>query len=467
MPRLTHIFLSAVLLAVAPGLHAEVASPPPARRIDGYRGIWFELGQKSQFGDKYSGGLGTYTANHAPMAVYSAAADKTFFVYGGTPAGNQRRLLAMISYYDHQTGKVPRPVVVMDKSPVNDPHDNPTVNIDRQGHLWVFVSGRGQLRPGMIYRSVRPYDIDAFEKIEESEFTYPQIWANEHGKSMLLFTKYTAGRELYWKTSDDDRTWSPDHKLAGFGGHYQTSCQINGKIATFFNYHPGGNVDRRTNLYYAQSTNLGESWTTVDGTPLALPLSKVANPALVIDFQAQDRLMYTCDLNFDADGNPILLYVTAMGPRPGPDSNPRQLQVTRWTGHDWNTSVLAPVTHNYSMGSLWITGAEWRIIAPTSTGPQPLGAGGEIALWLSRDHGRTWSQQRQLTSGSASNHNYVRRPLHAKDPFFALWADGNPDHPSESHLYFSDSTGTRIQRLPYTMTTDTATPEAIAVKRQH
>ncbi|NMC40326.1 MAG: hypothetical protein GYA43_04005, partial [Bacteroidales bacterium] len=45
---------------------------------DGYRGIWFSLGQYSEYGDKYSGGLGTYTANHIPVAIYSSEAGKTF-----------------------------------------------------------------------------------------------------------------------------------------------------------------------------------------------------------------------------------------------------------------------------------------------------------------------------------------------------------------------------------------------------
>lgn len=56
------------------------------QRVDGYRGIWFTIGQaRSDYGDKYSGGLGTYTMKHIPMAVYSKEADKTFFVYGGAP----------------------------------------------------------------------------------------------------------------------------------------------------------------------------------------------------------------------------------------------------------------------------------------------------------------------------------------------------------------------------------------------
>ena len=70
-------------------------------KADGYKGIWFTLGQFSEYGDKYSGGLGTYTANHIPIAIYSPEVKKTFFVYGGTTAKDQRHLLIMISYFDH------------------------------------------------------------------------------------------------------------------------------------------------------------------------------------------------------------------------------------------------------------------------------------------------------------------------------------------------------------------------------
>ncbi len=56
------------------------------KKADGYKGIWFTLGQVSEYGDKYSGGLGTYTVNHVPMAIYAPKVGKTFFVYGGTTA---------------------------------------------------------------------------------------------------------------------------------------------------------------------------------------------------------------------------------------------------------------------------------------------------------------------------------------------------------------------------------------------
>jgi len=430
--------------------------PPLSGAIAGYRGIWFTLGQFTRHGDKYSGGLGTYTANHNPMAVYAPKVHKTFFTYGGTTDKHERRLLIMVSYYDHKTGTVPRPVIVHDKQGVDDPHDNGSINIDAAGHIWLFVSGRGRHRPGFKYRSQQPYSIVAFDRISEEEMTYPQPWPLPKLGWLHLFTKYTKGRELYWETSPDGRTWSEDQKLAGFGGHYQVSGTHGKKVGTFFNYHPDGNVDKRTNLYYAQTEDGGKTWTTVDGKPLALPLSEVKNPALVIDYEAQGLLMYTCDLNFDPEGHPLLLYVTSRGYAPGPENDPREFRLTRWTGRRWETSVVAKTDHNYDMGSLWVARNEWKVIAPTLPGPQPYGSGGEMCLWSSTDHGATWTLKKQVTQNSPRNHNYARRPVNAHDPFFAFWADGDPNQFSESRLYFCNSNGEQLWQLPYDMESDTA-----------
>lgn len=234
--------------------------PDRSRRIAGYRGIWFDLGQQSEFGSKYSGGLGTYTAKHHPLAVHAPEVQKTFFVYGGTTARNERHLLAMASYYDHRSKTVPRPVVVHDKEGVDDPHDNPSLQIDQRGRLWVFVSGRGRKRPGQVYRSRLPHDISSFEDLGQREFTYPQPWWIEDEGFLFLFTKYTRGRELYWSTSDAfGESWGPDQKLAAMGGHYQMSNQQGDRIITAFNRHPGGNVDRRTNLYFFADQGSGQN----------------------------------------------------------------------------------------------------------------------------------------------------------------------------------------------------------------
>ncbi|MEO5802446.1 MAG: BNR-4 repeat-containing protein [Verrucomicrobiota bacterium] len=438
---------------------AKLAALQPGRN-DGYRSIWFTLGQFSEYGDKYSGGLGTYTANHVPIAIYAPAMDKTFFVYGGT-IKDDRHLLIMASYYDHVTHQVPRPTIVHDKNGVDDPHDNAAICIDGEGYIWVFVSGRATARPGFKYKSKQPYNVSEFEFIRQDEITYPQPWFIPGFGFLHLFTKYTAGRELYWETSTNGINWSTHKKLAGIGGHYQVSQMRDGKIGTFFNRHPGGNVDKRTDLYYIQTEDSGTTWTTAGGVPVSVPLTTTNNPALVINYSAQSNLVYGMDLNFDTNGNPVMLYITSNDYQPGPNGDPRTWRITRWNGTAWITSTVCTSDHNYDMGSLYIRTNEWLIIGPTQNGPQVYQTGGEMALWKSTNEGATWQMLRQITTNSIYNHSYARRPVHAKDPFFAFWADGNSTNLSPSRLFFGNSDGTQVWQLPYDSSALLNTPQQI------
>jgi len=419
--------------------------------VDGYKGIWFTLGQFSEHGDKYSGGLGTYTADHIPIAIYSHEAGKTFFVYGGTTSADEKHLLIMISYFDHKTKMVPKPVIVYDKQGVNDPHDNAALSIDNEGFIWVFVSGRGTSRPGLIFKSTRPYSIENFDKILQGEMTYPQPWWVKEKGFIYMFTKYTKGRELYWNTSRDGKSWSPDQKLAGMGGHYQVTNMFGNKLVSVFNYHPGGNVDKRTNIYAVQSDDMGKTWCTVGGEKLYLPLTDPHNESLIRDFEAENKLVYINDLNFDRDGNPIILAVISNDFRPGPNGNPREWMIIHWKNNKWNFHKVCESTHNYDMGSLYIENEIWKIIGPTEAGPQKYGTGGEIAMWISADEGLTWNKPKLLTNLSLRNNSYVRRPLNAHKDFYAFWADGDADKFSESHLYFTNQKGDKVWELPYEM----------------
>ncbi|MFT2010515.1 BNR-4 repeat-containing protein [Pontibacter sp. 13R65] len=430
-------------------------------KADGYKGIWFTLGQFSEYGDKYSGGLGTYTANHNPVAIYAPEVNKTFFVYGGTRQQHEKHLLIMLSYYDHNKGIVPKPVVVHDKAGVDDPHDNASVAIDAQGYIWVFVSGRNVTRLGFIFKSRRPYEIDAFDEMYKGDMTYPQPWWVPGKGFVHLFTRYTKGRELYWNTSADGRTWAPGQKLASMGGHYQLSGMQGNKLVSVFNYLPGNNADKRTNLYLLQTENLGNTWTTVDGKPVSTPLTAVQNAALVHPYEAEGKLVYLNDLNFDKNGNPVILAVISNHHQPGPKGNPHEWQLIHWEYGKWNIRKVLESTHNYDMGSLYINNDYWEIIGPTEPGPQLYGTGGEMALWVSKNNGKDWKKKRNLTNNSSRNHSYARRPLAAHPDFYAFWADGNADKFSESKLYFSNKNGKKVWELPYNMTKDFEKPRRI------
>ena len=110
------------------------------------------------------------------------------------------------------------------------------------------------------------------------------------------------------------------------------------------------------------------------------------------------------DVNFDASGRPIILYLTTTNFQPGPLNPVRMLHTARWTGTEWLIKPVFTSDHNYDHGSLYIEpDGLWRIIGSFIDGPQQYGTGGEVGIWTSSDQGTTWQLARQLTSQSIAN----------------------------------------------------------------
>jgi hypothetical protein len=445
--RAVHFLTASILLAGTLRAVADDLLPT----TDGFRGIWYAnqpSGDEYKF--KYSGGMGTYPQQHTPIAIYSQAADKTFFCYGGRPA-ERNRLLHMISYYDHATGLVARPRILLDKQ-TDDAHDNPTMQIDDQGHVWIFSNSHGTGRPSYIHRSRQPYAIDSFELVRTTNFSYGQPWHVSGQGFVFLHTLYDKGRRfLHVSRSGDGRTWEAPQLLARAAeGHYQISARNGQTIATAFNYHPAGKgLNHRTNLYYMQTSDSGRTWQNVQGETLTLPLTEPRSAALALEYESRGLLVYLKDVQFTTEGRPVVLFLTTSGYEAGPKNDPRTFTTACWTGGEWEVREVTHVDNAYDYGSLYIEAdGAWRIIGTTDPGPQLYNTGGEVAIWLSRDQGATWERSRQLTANSQYNHNYPRRPLNAHPDFYSLWADGNARELSSSRLYFTDKEGMNVWRLP-------------------
>ena len=451
------ILTPAVLLAAA-----TFAAELP--RDSGYSGIWYyNQPTKDEYVYKYSGGFATYPQQQSPIAIYAPAVRKTFFCYGGTMPGRQE-LLHMVSYFDHATGTVPRPVILVNKH-TDDAHDNPVMSIDDGGYIWIFSNSHGAGRPSFIWRSDRPYDISAFTLVRTTNFSYGHPWFVPGHGFFFLHTLYeNGGRSLYWTASPDGRSWTDPRLLARVDlGHYQVTAHAAARTATVFNYHPSPQgLNARTNLYYLETSDLGSTWKTVDGRNVTPPLRDVRNAALVHDYQAEGLLVYLKTVDFDAAGNPVILYLTSKSFEPGPQHGPRQWKTARWTGRQWEIRDFTTSDHNYDYGPLYIeSDGAWRIIAPTAPGPQPHSTGGDMVMWLSRDQGGHWKQVRQLTHGQQMNHTYAKKPVDAQPDFYTLWADGDALKPSASSLYFTDRGGSAVWRLPARMTGSAARPEKV------
>ncbi len=428
------------------------------KKADGYMGLWFKNGKPLEYGYKYSGGLGTFSSQHTPLAIYSPEAQKTFFIYGGTSNPAESHLQIMISYFDHRLKKVPRPVIVYDKMGVNDPQDNASLSIDSGGYLWIFISGRGRTRPGLIFKSNQPWSIESFDLVTQTEILFPQPWWMKTSGFILMYTKVSRGRELYWSTSSDGKTWSAGSKLASMGGHFQVSAAVGNSLFSVFNYFVDGNMDKRTNLYLVHTEDFGKTWKTVDNKIVKTPLTDIHNEALIRDYESEKKLVYIQDLNFDSNGNPVILALISRSFLPGPAGDPREWTIIRWKENKWNFTKVCESFHNYDVGALYIRKGEWQIIGPTEQGPQKYGTGGEIALWISKNQGESWEKVKNLTNNSVYNNSFVRRPVGADKKFYAFWADGKADSLSVSRLYFTNEKCEKIWMLPYSMKKELENP---------
>ena len=448
----------------------------------GYRGIWYSnQPSNDEYVYKYSGGLGTYPANHYPFSVYVKEVNKTFFCYGGSDVDG-KTLLHTVSYFDHNTGMVPKPTVVLDKK-TNNAHDNPVLNIDKDGYIWLFSTAHGTNSPSYVHKSVKPYNIDAFVKVDVTKqvngkevpmdnFSYLQVWHQPNHGFLNLFTHYDRKvilnqpskprRTISYMTSANGVDYSEWKDLATIEeGHYQTTGSFGDVVATSFNFHPvkeGENgLNYRTNLYYIQSKDFGKTWQNIKGQTLAIPLKDIQNEALVKDYQALGLNVYINDLAFDRAGNAIILFITSKGYQAGPTNAPYTWHTARYTGRDWEILPVTTSDNNYDMGSLVVDEkGKWLIVGPTATGPQAFNTGGEMVLWTSGNQGKTW-KSKQLTANSIYNHSYARKPVNVHPGFFAFWADGHGREHSPSRLYFSDKNG-NVYQLPTKMDADMVKP---------
>jgi len=459
----------------------------------GYRGIWYmNQPAKTEYAFKYSGGLGTYCAKHRPLAIYRPEVNKTFFCYGGTtedshlkhsPADltNGRKmdsnrsgfLLHMVSYYDHATGTVVRPTILLDKGTA-DAHDNPVLSIDEKGHLWIFSTSHGRNRPSFIHRSRSPYDVSEFELVEATRkdgeletpiknFSYMQPWHVPGRGFIAFFTRYNypAQRTICAMTSQDGRKWSEWTRLSVMGaGSYQISATSGNRAGTAFNRHLKG-ANSRTDLYYLETDDFGQTWHAASGEALEVPVKDPANASLVHDYHKENLFVYLKDVTYDAEGRPVILYLTSPAYQAGPTPSPRTWTTARWDGMQWKIRSVTTSDSNYDTGSISIAeDGVWQIVGPTAAGPQKYNPGGEMVLWRSNDQGATWECVRQMTAASKRNHTYARGVVNAHPGFHSFWADGDARKPSESVLYFSNRAGD-VFALPKSMNGESAKPQRV------
>ena len=149
----------------------------PAQTDDGYRGIWYmnqPTGDEYKF--KYSGGLGTYPQQHTPIAIYRLRRIRRSFATAATTASRQAKELAcMVSYFDHATGQVPRPRIVVVQADGRRPRESDAADRRMRATSGCFAARTARRRIRTSF-AARPYSIDEFEQVARTNFSYSQPW---------------------------------------------------------------------------------------------------------------------------------------------------------------------------------------------------------------------------------------------------------------------------------------------------
>ena len=537
---------------------APLPLPWDTMRASGYVGQWYSPLRGPLMRMRFSGGMTFYPMTSEPVAIYSSAAEKTFFVYAGTgvhaeadvhaethiqagsaasrphanasqpstsisqPSTNVSQphtspsqadpqpLQVMVSYYDHKSGEVPRPVMLLEGP--SGAYGCPALAIDDVGRLYVFSAmlGTGD-QPGQIFRSIRPYDISAWEKIAELDFRNPQAWFIPGQGFMLLHTRIADEESrstdeesnICLSTSRDGFTWSKPMPLATFGrvdscvsavfydqvAHDKLANDKQdkvdddkldrdkaahsklgvAKVGVALVSRPGGNSPSGTNnasntnnttcLYYIETSDFGKTWRTYPSGHVSVPLDRPDNAAKVHDY-GKDWWVGLRSLGFvAANGSPVILQVVRLHSKAMPAKDSRLWTFSRWMGREWQTAAQGYSDHDFDGGDFSLDQSPWHWVATTSPGPQPDAAGGNMIRWTSYDRGRSWSWQ-PLTHGSTVNQNWPRHPVNAADGMEFLWTDGDANKPSLSQIYFADRAG-NVYQLPTSMASDSAKPKLL------
>ncbi len=122
--------------------------------------------------------------------------------------------LPVVMAYDVAAGKWKGPAYASDFGLGKDAHGNPSVCLDRHGHIHVFYGCHGgRLRHA---RSKKPYEIDDWEEQSSPtpRATYPQTMRMANGDIYLFYR--AGGHMAAWtfrRSADDGGSWSEGEKI--------------------------------------------------------------------------------------------------------------------------------------------------------------------------------------------------------------------------------------------------------------
>lgn len=252
----------------------------------------------------------------------------------------------IVMAYDVKAKTWAGPVVASSFGLGSDAHGNPSLYVDRRGHVHLFYGCHGgRMRHT---RSVQPLDITAWREQPPPtpRATYPQSMRLTDGTMCLLYR--AGGHKEPWtlRTSTDDcKTWGRgeriiemrlaprDPQAAAYAFFFPGT---DGRTIHCFWNHKDDNPGRinrgrmkkhpwrplkykglheavyRYNMYYIRREANGK-WVNVAGETMKLPIGKVLADAKCMLFDSGDEFAYPSRLADDAQNRPYIRIRTGVG----------------------------------------------------------------------------------------------------------------------------------------------------------
>ena len=83
-------------------------------------------------------------------------------------------------------------------------------------------------------------------------------------------------------------------------------------------------IDGYRGIWFELTRDLGNTWLSVSGDSLEIPVDEIVSNARVKDYFSENKNVYMKDMGYDASGNPVCLHIISNGHEPGPASAPYQ-----------------------------------------------------------------------------------------------------------------------------------------------
>lgn len=252
-----------------------------------------------------------------------------------------------------------------------DSHNYLTLALDQEGCL--HLSGNLHGDPLIYYRTSRPFDVTAFERIDrmtglrEEKTTYPVFFKNAAGDLLFRYRDGGSGNgsDIYNRYEVSTRAWKNVLSTPLLDGQGRRNAYAlppilgpDGRFHLVWMWRDTPDASTNHTLSYARSADFLR-WEKCDGTPIPLPITlasaEVVDPAPV----RQGLINMTFNLGFDATNRPVVTYhrydeagkSQAFAARPVADASRWEItQISDWDFR-WSFSGGGSLTAEVTLGA--------------------------------------------------------------------------------------------------------------------